>query len=705
MGAAEAAQIRRLSPRASLYVVWALFVGALALTVWGTYSSGLLKQDLWSSTGIAQLRVLILCYAVWSAAWIALAPRWFWPASAALLLIYAAIVAGPLAILAVGWFLFSALVAGTLLLSRGEARAPAPAPLRLLAGVAAWMLLIWIAVRFPVNYAAVYAAAFGLPMALRPGVTAACCKEVLALISPLHLSGRRRAAMVAVAALPLLCHLLVSLKPEQGADGLAVHLMIPAWVSFHHYWHFDYRHIVWAVMPLGADWCYTAVYMLGGEYAARLLNFAFLCVIAAIVYSITRRFTKPATALLAVALFAAIPLVQLETGSLMSENVWAALIAGAFWSVALFQRTAQGRWLYLAAMLLGGAMASKYGSLAFVVPLAAFAAYTLLKSKPAGGRLRMAMIAVGVFALFGAPPYVFAWHTTGNPVFPFFNDVFKSPWFESRVRLVDRRWLTPLSPAMPYEMVFQSHKYLESRDGALGLHALILLALAPAAFATGATSLPLLALATVIVGCALTLGSVSYLRYIYPALPMLVIIGTAGFDWMQRNSRRLRAVAWAALLAGVAGNLYLLPSSGWMHPELLLNHFDKAQMEEYKRRTPVREITNYLNHRYPGEPAMFFIHCDIAGFHGRAYCVGWHNYRYQRMVQQARNAEELLALAQRFGISFFVIPRDWTPDPATVTDFVAKYTELECEHAGIVLLRLKRQGVSPLRSVLAPDSP
>ena len=49
---------------------------------------------------------------------------------------------------------------------------------------------------------------------------------------------------------------------------------------------FTYRpdRIFWSVMPMGADWCYTVVYMLGGEFAARLLNFAMLLLVEALLY-------------------------------------------------------------------------------------------------------------------------------------------------------------------------------------------------------------------------------------------------------------------------------------------------------------------------------------------------------------------------------------------------------------------------------------
>ena len=72
-------------------------------------------------------------------------------------------------------------------------------------------------------------------------------------------------------------HYLVALKPEVSSDGLSVHLALTDYVAQHHYWPFDVKNVTWAAMPMGGDWAYTIANMLGGETAARLLNFAREC--------------------------------------------------------------------------------------------------------------------------------------------------------------------------------------------------------------------------------------------------------------------------------------------------------------------------------------------------------------------------------------------------------------------------------------------
>ena len=63
----------------------------------------------------------------------------------------------------------------------------------------------------------------------------------------------RRGEMVAIVApsgagKSTLLHLLAALSPESSADGLAMHLVIPEWIAYHHAWSFDVERLAWAVM-------------------------------------------------------------------------------------------------------------------------------------------------------------------------------------------------------------------------------------------------------------------------------------------------------------------------------------------------------------------------------------------------------------------------------------------------------------------------
>ena len=153
----------------------------------------------------------------------------------------------------------------------------------------------------------------------------------------------------------------VAVKPETSTDGLAMHLAIPLDIAANHRLTFEPSRFLWSVMPMGADWGYSIVALLGGEYAARLLNFAMLLAILALIYEAARQWVSPAVSFLLAASFAATPVVQLVTGSLFVENYVAALVLGILTATWQFGRTGERRYLFLAAAMSGRPSPRKSG--------------------------------------------------------------------------------------------------------------------------------------------------------------------------------------------------------------------------------------------------------------------------------------------------------------------------------------------------------
>ena len=104
---------------------------------------------------------------------------------------------------------------------------------------------------------------------------------------------------------------------------------------------------------MGADFAYSVVYLLGGEYAAHLLDYALLLLMAALLYYAMRRWVSRGVGFLLLGLFASTPMVQLVTGSLFVENLLAAMVVGMMSALWRFGATGEKRFLYLAAVLGG----------------------------------------------------------------------------------------------------------------------------------------------------------------------------------------------------------------------------------------------------------------------------------------------------------------------------------------------------------------
>ncbi|HEX6896056.1 MAG TPA: hypothetical protein VF146_12340, partial [Bryobacteraceae bacterium] len=320
----NAGRLRSAAPFARRAFLWLAFVALLGGLIFGLIHDRLLYQSVWTAQGLRRFLIFAAGYAVFFVAVSSFKARLFPIAAGVLALLYTLVAVGPVAVLAVAVVLLSSFVVGETILVRGSSIRIRSAPdfvLAMLVGLSIYMFVISMAAAAPVHYRLAYLAAVAIPLAANRRAVQALFSSIPRTAPRLELP---RSEWLAAAALifVLLAHWLVVLQPEVGSDALAVHLMVPGAMESSHRWSFDVTQHLWAVMPMGGDWAFTLLYMLGGEAAARLFNLALLVCLGALLFSRMRPWLSRGPALLLVALFAATPLVQLVTGSLFVENLW-----------------------------------------------------------------------------------------------------------------------------------------------------------------------------------------------------------------------------------------------------------------------------------------------------------------------------------------------------------------------------------------------
>ena len=483
----------------------------------------------------------------------------------------------------------------------------------------------------------------------------------------------------------LALHWLMALKPEISSDGLSMHLVLPAQVAFRHWWPFDFRLFVWAVMPAGGDWAFTLAYLPGGEFAARLLNFSFVAVTAAMIVTVLEKRMPRMKALLVAALFASTPLIQLESGNLMVEPFWAAVILAAVLALDRFDEDGDARWLMAAAALAGFGLSIKFGGISFSLVILVLALARL--------RGRWMASAAGLFLLFGCWPYVNAWRLTGSPIFPFLNGVIRSPYFEPRT-FVDVRFRTPLSWHTLYDVTFHSNKFLEGQDGALGFQWLWLLPVAALALVGAKSRLGRASLLVALVGWIATFSGQAYLRYIFPALPLLTLVIGLGWCRMIAADPRLGRVVGALVVAITALNVYFVSSSSWYHKDFLLNPFNSAERTAYLAEgAPARALVERINRSGEGEPRVAFLEDNAIGeLRGIPYTNTWHSNVFVWEMRRPTSPMEALELFNRKGITWFIAPED----PARTflvyaSRFLDTFAEKVAESGAVCLWRLRNE--------------
>jgi hypothetical protein len=669
-------------------VAWVALAVAAGCAIYGFSHERLFDQTLWSPQGLDRLAGFSAVFWILAGLILWRRPGWLGAVVAASVLVYSVWWCSrffmPVAPLAVIYFLGS-----SFLLGRWVAR-KADGITALLLGLSIWIFIISIVVRFPVNTRAVYFVAFAIPYAMRGADLLPVLRVMLGASSRLS---RKDAAGFAVLLFVLLLQWIVALKPEVSSDGLSMHLAIPMAVAHDARWTFDFSRHTWALMPMAGDWAFTAAYLLGGEAAARLLNFAMLVAIAAMICRTSRQWLPRFGAFLAAALFVSTPLVQLVTGSLLVENVWAALILGG--TLAL----ARGEVVY-AGVLFGAAMSAKVGSVAFAIPAVVVAAIALVRRKDAPHRLRTAAVAIGLFLIFAAPPYANAWWKTCNPIYPFMNNVFRSPYFEPANVFHDARFQKKLDWKTPYDTTFRSGQYFEGQKGGLGFQYFLFLAPLLLLFNRRA---PRTVIVVGLAGAALTLTSQPNIRYLYPALPLLSI----GIAWVISEAFRpeMPTSKISAVLVGVVAlvllNVWFFPAATWDQDFAL---FRRDQVEDYlKALAPQRSLIEYLNRTAPGEPVGFFGGSSIAGLNAPAYTDRWHTYAYWKRLLNASRPEDVAAQFRELGIRHVITPLPVDTEDLPVRYFIERWTAPTGVTAGNWALRDVR--AAPVIPPLPPPVP
>jgi glycosyltransferase involved in cell wall biosynthesis len=687
---------RDVPVRLFAWLVFFVFLGALGLEVYGFRTGHLFSQHIWEPVGLQRLAKFGGEYLAVAVPLLLIVPWTFAALIFALTILGTGIAVGPQAVLATAFFLIASCALGSKLLGRAEEDSVETHLCATLLGMGVWIFLMTFLARLPVNYPAFWAVLLAVPVAWDwRGVwrrLAYWGKRIGS--AELRPPGER--AALALLILVLLMHWLVVLKPEASADGLAMHLAIPANIAANHAMTFEPSRFLWSVMPMGADWSYSIVYLFGGEYAARLLNFAMLLVVEALLYCAVRRWVAPSTGFLILALFAATPMVQLVTGELFVENLVAAMVLGMMTAIWRFGKDREKRFLYLAAVLAGTAIATKVGGFAFLALALPFALveahrnWKRLGAKPAAA----CALAVLLLLLTALPTYAIAWRKTGNPVFPFMNQKFPSPLLDRAADISFDQYRRPLSWRVPFDLTFHTNQSYEGQDGSFGFQYLLLAPLAVVALVV-VRRRPAVSGAVVALGAAIVImRSEPNARYVYAALPLLSVPFAALLGWLDGRQRWLARVLICYVIACTALNAYFLPSSSYYHKDFTMRSpLSRADRERYMAYTaPVRLVIAYFNRAHPRAAVLLTSGSDIAGLTGEVYENHWHQFTTIDRIRKTSDMAGMLKLMEGWGVRYFIARKPVAGEyarPPALQQLLETCTTPEYEAGDFYLARLE----------------
>ena len=545
-------------------------------------------------------------------------------------------------------------------------------------GAGAYGTAIGLLAYFPVNYASLYGVAVALPLLAARRTAAALASAVRDAARPAAVpAGAVRAQDVALATLGVL-YGVVAMMPEIGHDALALHLFIPIHVAAMHRWAFDAATYTWAVIPLLADWLFCLANMLAGEAAARLVNVASTLALAGLVRDLAGwAGATPGAARWAALIFLSSPLTFTETASLFVEAPWAMFVATGV--LALARLGGDGMrdrsWLVAAGLAVGFAFAVKAVTLALVPPLLAVA-LVQRRSWATRTSARTAGTALALLLIVGSVPYVTAWWVTGNPVFPFFNSVFRSP-FWTPTDLADTRWARGVAWDLPYRLTFETHAYMESSPGAAGFQWLLVALPGGVALAMVRNRRGLALFALAVASLVLCFRGTAYLRYVFPVYAIFAAAIAPALDANAgapaAAARALRALAALA----VALNMAFLSAGPFVYRDFPLSTLlGRAERDRYvERRMPMRRVVETVDALNRARAPVVVIADPLgAGLATDVLYTNWYSRPWTLAFAGARDEGEMTGLLERYGVEYVILD-DAYPFPGRAVELLRATTQ------------------------------
>lgn len=633
----------------------------IAAVVYGFASSGPLSQSLWDEPG----RRHFLSFLRWVVP-IALLVPWVlrkrWPIGCVLAAgAFFVLAFGAVPVLGVLYLLASCVCLGRLTLGRSlhDDNAPTSLVIDALLGFALLSLFLNIAVHFPFNTQSLYIAILAIPIVLGRRHLVTLWQRARMYFLSSHEFWPQVAFMGSLLGMVLATHVIVSAMPERYHDALALHLRMCTSIAHDRCWSFDCSNFAPAAMPMNGDLYFMVGYLLGGEPGARLVNLLFFLMIVVLIHGQVATRCGSTCALLACALFASIPVAFLETASLFVENVLTAFLLGSFVvSSSLVSRPSSlvPRSILALALMLGAAASTKLHGVIAAGLILGMALVMLGRQQGMKAALRLLVPAALVFTIFGAPPYVAAYSASGNPVFPFFNTVFKSPYFPSARNFTDANW-GRIHWGVLYDITFQTHRYLEALDGAAGFQFLCLGVAGAVICCLRRDRVAVMAL-TIGLAYVIVVGSFStYLRYLYPVFPLLTI-ACLGPGLRQAGAGLSRWITYAAGLAVIGVNVFFMPSAAWV-----LRTFDCQAVWSERQRAqvvdafvPQRRLVETANGIAGADARVMFIGAPYAtGLWGKAYYLNWYDMPFLQPILDAREPEDAMRVLRNVGITHAMV--------------------------------------------------
>ncbi|MBI4320002.1 MAG: glycosyltransferase family 39 protein [Chloroflexi bacterium] len=234
---------------------------------------------------------------------------------------------------------------------------------------------------------------------------------------------------------------LTALLPEHGGDPLSAHLFYSKLFLLAGSWVNMYAQDFHFGIPMGYNLLYVIPLVLSDEVGAKLVQYWAGILSVAGAFLLGKRLFGSPVGLLGAAALINVPLFAWEMQTAYIDLVFTLFGSLAIYSIIVWYQTFDRRWLYTGAMLAGFALNGKLQAI-YIIPLLPVAAGIglFLQRRPLDRStlVRVVLIPPALALAIGSSWYMHNLIVTGNPLMPFFNGIFRSPYFPPVNAVFDR---------------------------------------------------------------------------------------------------------------------------------------------------------------------------------------------------------------------------------------------------------------------------
>lgn len=336
--------------------------------------------------------------------------------------------------------------------------------------------LVWAAMHFRVNTQAVYYAFFFAEILFFKDLLTPVFAYAFKKFKKLDLSLGQKAILVSA-----IFTVVYPLVGYYGNDDLVKHLYIPKLVALNGYFDFDPR-FIWSLdLSIIPQSSYVSVFLTGGEYAIRLLNYLLFYIAFMFMEVFTRKRFGKAISFFSTLAGISMPFVLWQIGIIFTDSF--SFLSSAVLFAFLFEVFEDPRLgnLIIFFVLAAFAFLCKQLAVYIIFPAVFVVCYAVIKDPAAKNDklwlLKIVLLPLLSFSLV-LPFLLHNYELTGNPFFFFYNGIFRSRFFAPE-NFSDGRWQQPLNWRSLYDLTFRGSNYIENANSSFGISYFVFLLFSP----------------------------------------------------------------------------------------------------------------------------------------------------------------------------------------------------------------------------------